>query len=522
MKVKAQMSMVFNLEKCIGCNTCTVACKNVWTNREGAEYMWWNNVETKPGIGYPKRWENQDVWRGGWVRRNGSLKLRYGGGLYMLLNLFYNPHMPMMRDYYGGDVYTFTYDDLHTSEQKQQQPVGRPKSMVTEQEDIPVDWGVNWEDNAGGAHATGRHDVNFKGISKEEHEAYLKFKQVFYFYLPRICNHCINPACVGACPSGAAYKREEDGIVLIDQNRCRNWRYCISACPYKKPYYNWRSGKMEKCILCYPRIETGLPPVCFHSCVGKIRSFGVILYDMDRLDEVMLADDGQLVAKQRSIVLNPFDETVIKAANEQGIGADWIDAAQRSAVYKLFKQWELALPLHPEFRTLPSLFYIIPQSPITTSAGQSSPDEKDVFDMTQPGEGGPIIEPDSLQKFRVPLRYLANMFAAGNVEEVEKSLRRQLAVRHYNRSLRVDKSPDLQVLEREGLTKEDAEGITRGVSLSFYHERFVVPTTKREDSEISPYTERGFAGFDQMTPWSPMQRRKSYHASYHTPGKKHE
>tara|TARA_B100000959_G_scaffold286079_1_gene363193 strand:+ start:166 stop:1734 length:1569 start_codon:yes stop_codon:yes gene_type:complete len=522
MRVKAQMSMVFNLEKCIGCNTCTVACKNVWTNREGAEYMWWNNVETKPGIGYPKRWENQDVWRGGWVRKNRSLKLRYGSRLYMLLNIFYNPHMPMMEDYYGGDVYTFTYDDLHTDRQHEQQPVARPKSMVTEQEDIPITWGVNWEDNGGGAHITGRHDVNFKGMSKEERDAYLKFKRVFYYYLPRICNHCLNPACVGACPSGAAYKREEDGIVLIDQTRCRNWRYCISACPYKKPYNNWRSGKMEKCILCYPRVETGLPPVCFHSCVGKIRSFGVLLYDRDRQEEVMLADEDKLVTTQRSIVLDPFDEEVIKAAREEGISEDWIDAAQRSAVYKLFKKWELALPLHPEFRTLPSLFYIMPQSPITTSAGLSSPDEHDVFDMDSPGEEGPIIDPDDLDKFRLPLQYLSNMFAAGDETEVKKSLRRQLAVRHYSRSLRVDKSPNLEVLEKEGLTQEDADGIVRALSLAFYNERFVVPTTKREESSISPYTERGFAGFSQMTPWSPMQRRKSYHAAYHTPGKKHE
>ena len=71
-------------------------------------------------------------------------------------------------------------------------------------------------------------------------------------YLPRICNHCLNPACVGSCPSGANYKREEDGVVLIDQDRCRGWRYCVSGCPYKKVYYNWRTGKSEKCILLLP------------------------------------------------------------------------------------------------------------------------------------------------------------------------------------------------------------------------------------------------------------------------------
>ena len=372
MRVKAQYSMTFNLEKCIGCNTCTVACKNVWTNREGAEYMWWNNVETKPGIGYPKRWEDQELWKGGWVRKGDSLRLRYGGKAYQMANLFFNPHMPEMSDYYGEDVYTFTYDDLQNPEQLTQQPVARPKSMVTEKEDIPLTWGVNWEDNAGGAHVTGRHDVNFTGMSEQERDALLRFRDVFYFYLPRICNHCVNPACVGACPSGAAYKRGEDGIVLIDQTRCRNWRYCISACPYKKPYYNWVSGKMEKCILCYPRVESGLPPVCFHSCVGKIRSFGVILFDMDRVQETALVEDRDLVRAHREILLDPSDQTVVANARASGIGDDWLDAAQRSPTYNLFKRWELALPLHPEFRTLPSLFYIPPLSPIVTSAGRSS------------------------------------------------------------------------------------------------------------------------------------------------------
>jgi len=118
MKVKAQLNMSFNLEKYIGCSICAVACKNVWTNREGAEYMWWNNVKTKSGIGYPQQWEKQDLWNGGWIKDGDKLKLRHGSKAYMPSNLFFNPHAPEMKDYYGeGDVYTFIYDDLHSSEQ---------------------------------------------------------------------------------------------------------------------------------------------------------------------------------------------------------------------------------------------------------------------------------------------------------------------------------------------------------------------------------------------------------------------
>ncbi len=80
MKIRAQIGMVLNLDKCIGCHTCQVTCKNVWTSRPGVEYAWFNNVETKPGIGYPKEWENQDKWNGGWVRKaNGSIEPRQGG-----------------------------------------------------------------------------------------------------------------------------------------------------------------------------------------------------------------------------------------------------------------------------------------------------------------------------------------------------------------------------------------------------------------------------------------------------------
>ena len=66
MRVMAQMAMVMNLDKCIGCHTCSVTCKQVWTNRPGTEYVWFNNVETSPGQGYPRQWADQARWNGGW------------------------------------------------------------------------------------------------------------------------------------------------------------------------------------------------------------------------------------------------------------------------------------------------------------------------------------------------------------------------------------------------------------------------------------------------------------------------
>ena len=159
--------------------------------------------------------------------------------------------------------------------------MARPYSAVTGKAFNPQ-WGSNWEDDLGGAPVTGLSDRNFAGL---EAKAYLDFKNVFMMHLPRLCEHCLNPACVASCPSGAMYKRDEDGIVLVDQSRCRGWRYCVSGCPYKKVYFNWKTHRSEKCLFCYPRIEAGEPTLCAHSCVGRIRYVGVMLYDADRVRE---------------------------------------------------------------------------------------------------------------------------------------------------------------------------------------------------------------------------------------------
>ena len=188
MQVKIQMGMVFNLDKCLGCNTCTVACKNIWTNREGAEYMFWNNVETKPGIGFPKQWENQDKYRGGWKQTSKSTpQLRIGSRFWTMMNLFYNPVMPQMEEYYGQGPVTYTYEDLHsTKPTKYSQPIARPKSMITGKEDIEINYGVNWEDNGAGAtvDGLGAMDSNFAEMSDSERDALLKFQDSFIMYLP--------------------------------------------------------------------------------------------------------------------------------------------------------------------------------------------------------------------------------------------------------------------------------------------------------------------------------------------------
>lgn len=469
MKIKAQLAMVMNLDKCIGCHTCSIPCKNVWTNRKGAEYIWYNNVETKPGIGYPRHWENQEIYKGGWEVKQGAPVLKAGGKIDKLLKIFYNPDLPQIDQYY--EPWTYNYEHLTNSPLSKHQPATRPKSLITG-ENMSIQWGPNWEDDLAGAPVTAVEDINFNGL---ECDIYLQFKNVFMFYLPRICEHCLNPGCLASCPSGAIYKRDEDGIVLIDQEKCRGWRFCVSGCPYKKAYFNWNVHRSEKCIFCYPRIEAGLPTLCAETCVGRIRYIGVMLYDADGLRDVAaIESDQDLYPAQSALFLNPHDPDVMAEALSSGIPNSYIEAAQRSPVYKLI-DWKLALPPHPEFRTLPMVWYIPPLSPILQAWDWQS-------------------EVDILNHLRIPLQYLANLLGAGDVAPVKLALQRLLALRRYMRSVRLEYSLDTRALEAAGLTEVMAQEMYHLLAIADYHDRFVVPTVRKEEVE-NLYDRHGAVGF---------------------------
>ena len=478
MKIRAQVAMVLNLDKCIGCHTCSVTCKNVWTSREGMEYVWFNNVETKPGIGYPKEWENQSRWQGGWRRRpDGRIEPRQGARWRILARIFSNPNLPELDDYY--DPFTFDYHSLQDSAVGPTAPTAQAVSVVSGRKIDRVQWGPNWEDDLGGDFSARARDPCLEGVQKEIQSA---FENTFMFYLPRLCEHCLNPSCVASCPSGSIYKREEDGIVLVDQDKCRGWRMCVSGCPYKKIYYNWKSGKAEKCTFCYPRVETGQPTVCSETCVGRIRYLGVVLYDADRiLEAASVADEQGLYDAQLDVFLDPGDPAVQAEARRQGIPDNWLAAACRSPVYKLAVDWRLAFPLHPEFRTLPMVWYIPPLSPIqsATAAGQL------------PTSDG--VLPD-IEALRIPVRYLANLLTAGAEAPIRIALRRLLAMRAYMRAIEVEGKPDTGLLERADLSEVQVREMYRYLAIADYEDRFVVPSTHREP-ETEQFGERGACGF---------------------------
>jgi nitrate reductase beta subunit len=480
MKIRAQIAMVLNLDKCIGCHTCSVTCKNVWTSRDGMEYAWFNNVETKPGIGYPKEWENQERWNGGWRRReDGRIEPRMGGKWRILANIFANPDLPEIDDYY--EPWDYDYAHLQDAPESKAMPVARPRSLVSGKRMEKIEWGPNWEEILGTEFSKRSKDYNFEQVQKE---IYGEFENTFMMYLPRLCEHCLNPACVAACPSGAIYKREEDGIVLIDQDKCRGWRMCVSGCPYKKIYYNWNTGKSEKCIFCYPRIESGQPTVCSETCVGRIRYLGVLLYDADRIESAAsVASEKDLYEKQLEMFLDPFDEKVLAAARKEGIPESWLTAAQQSPVYKMAMEWKIAFPLHPEYRTLPMVWYVPPLSPIQSAA-----------ESGKVGMNGIIPDVDSL---RIPVRYLANMLTAGDEKPVTLALKRMLAMRAYMRSKTVDGEFNQAVLDEVGLRMDQVEVMYRYMAIANYEDRFVIPTSHREyaSATYDAYGERGGCGF---------------------------
>ena len=232
---KWQFAFVFNINRCLACQTCSMADKSTWLFSKGQEYMWWNNVETKPYGGYPQFYD---------VKITQLIEQVNPGGQVWNVRVGRKHHAP-----YGVFEGMTIFD---AGAKVGQAAIGY---IPTDQEwrfvNIYEDTATSMRALVEGIDKTGfSRDEPWKmtGSSLPEHET-------FFFYLQRICNHCTYPGCLAACPRKAIYKRPEDGIVLIDQNRCRGYKKCVEQCPYKKPMYRGTTRVSEKCIACYPRIE---------------------------------------------------------------------------------------------------------------------------------------------------------------------------------------------------------------------------------------------------------------------------
>jgi DMSO reductase family type II enzyme iron-sulfur subunit len=261
--IRKQIAWVVDLNKCIGCQTCSVACKVLWTQDDSEKAQWWCSVNTLPGRGTPRDWEQM----GGGYGDDG------------------NPRpgtQPTPGDFGGG--FEFNHEAVH---------FGGSAGKVHLEPQAPREdrWSMNWDEDQGAG----------------------EWPNSYYFYMPRLCNHCSKPACAEACPSGAI-KKMDDGLVLRDESICAGSRFCMEACPYKKIYFNYERNVAQHCIGCFPRLEEGVAPACARQCPGRAVFVG------------WLGDEG-------------------------------------STVDRLITEWEVALPLHPELGTRPNVYYVPPLSP---------------------------------------------------------------------------------------------------------------------------------------------------------------
>lgn len=222
-RAQHQFAMVIDLNKCLGCQVCTVSCKTQWTRGPGMEAMWWNIVSTIPGRGTPR--DAFDL----------------GGG--------YRDGVPVPGELppkgQWGEAWNFDYEAALS---------GRGHLEPLTADGSPPEWGPNWDEDVGG------------GV----------YPHSYFFYLPLLCMNCSNPVCLEACPRDAIYRRPEDGVILIDEEHCHGYRFCAEACPYKRIYFNEQRVIAQKCISCYPRLEEGVAPACVRQCPGRIRHVGWI------------------------------------------------------------------------------------------------------------------------------------------------------------------------------------------------------------------------------------------------------
>jgi nitrate reductase beta subunit len=261
--------------------------------------MWWNNVESKPYGGYPQHWDVKILQMLDEAHQAAGKKAEWDGTKK------------------GKNAPYGTYNGITITE------AGAPNQNAIGYIPPDTEWRApNFYEDTSTAYKGDDLGFSKEGASLPEH-------QTWFFYLQRICNHCTYPACAAACPRKAIYKRPEDGIVLIDQARCRGYKKCVEQCPYKKSMFRGTTRTSEKCVACYPRVEgndplsDGVPMEtrCMAVCPGKIRMNGL----------VDVAADGS-----------------------------WVENPQHP-LYYMIRVEQIALPLYPQFGTEPNIYYIPPR-----------------------------------------------------------------------------------------------------------------------------------------------------------------
>ena len=472
MRVMAQMGMVMNLDKCIGCQTCSVTCKQAWTNRAGTEYIWFNNVETRPGQGYPRRHEDQEKWKGGWeLNKRGRLQLRTGGRLKRLLSIFASPVQPELGDYY--EPWTYDYKTLVEAPLGDDFPVARPKSLITG-EDTKVTWSANWDDNLGGRLRDGapRPDRPADPARVRGQDQVRVRADVHVLPAPDL-RALPQPGLHGVLPVG------RDLQALRGRHRAGR----PGPLPRLAPVHH-RLPVQED--LLQPQVRQGrevhvlLPP---HRGRHPDRVLGDVRGPAALPRAVPVRRRRRSRRRRRCPTTGTSTRprwtssstrrtpSVIAAAREQGIPEDWLDAARRSPVYALAKKYRVALPLHPEYRTMPMVWYVPPLSPVVdllTEQGHDAEDSDVLF--------------GAIEALRIPVEYLAELFTAGDTEVIDGVLRKLAAMRAYMRGLNLGREPDASIPAAVGMSEESLYEMYRLMAIAKYDERYVIPKAHVEQA----------------------------------------
>lgn len=143
------------------------------------------------------------------------------------------------------------------------------------------------------------------------------FPDVDRSFLPRLCNHCSEPQCVSVCPTGATYKRPEDGIVIVDSGVCIGCKYCIQACPYDARFLNPHTGFADKCDFCIHRVSKGIAPACVETCIGGARVFGDLSDPDSTISRMVSGNPVTVLRREMGTIPNVYY-----------IGADYADESE--------------------------------------------------------------------------------------------------------------------------------------------------------------------------------------------------
>jgi nitrate reductase beta subunit len=406
------------------------------------------------------------------------------------VQIFANPDLPEIDDYY--EPFTYDYARLQNAPLSEAAPTARPVSQITGEKMDKITWGPNWEDDLAGEfekRAKDRTSQHGEGDVQavREHLPHVPAADLQPLHQPGLRR--LLPVRRAVQARGRRHRAGRPGP-------CRGWRMCIPAARTRRCSSTGNRQGREVHRLLPARRESGMPTVCSESCVGRIRYNGIILYDADKILEALASvpDEQDLYQAHLDIFVDPFDPRSSSRPRRTASPTTGWKPRSKSPIYKMAVEWKIAFPLHPEFRTLPMIWYVPPLSPV-----QSQIDQKRAADRSD----GVIPK----VAMRLPVKYLANLLTAGKEQPIVSALNRMIAMRSYQRSVHVEGTPTPARWSEVGMSEDMAKEMYRYLAIANYEDRFVIPTSIRKCASRTTTASRARTASASATPPRPASRR---------------